>query len=145
MKKVYMPVLLLTLSLIMPPSLLAQTSPSIKRYIDKNGSNERFHVSVILQHCSGLMLAYGRFLPDKQAKERFGQMASALVLEAGDQLASLGQTSADVAFKQATEGMMYYQDPYYKKIEKTQRDTGSIFEGDVGFDFQLCQEYLKAL
>ena len=86
----------------------------------------------------------GRFLPDKQAKERFGQMASALVLEAGDQLATLGQTSADVAFKQVTEGMMYYQEPCYKKIEKTQRDTGSIFEGDVGFDFQLCQEYLKA-
>jgi hypothetical protein len=145
MKKIQLLAFVLIASSIMPLNLLAQTSPSIKQYIDKNGANERFHASVILQHCGGLMLAYGRFLPGKETKEKFGQMASTLVLAAGDQLARLEQTSADEAFKQATEGMLYYQDPYYKKIEKTQRDTGSIFEGEVGLDFQLCQEYLKGL
>ena len=119
---------------------VAQSQNGISTYMNQNDMNDTFHKAAVLQRCSGLTLAYGAYLPvDMQdQKQLYGVYSQDLAVEAGVVLIQRGQETASSVMENVKESMLYYKDVYYEKIKKTQRDTGSIFAGEVGSDLKLC-------
>ena len=74
----------------------------------------------------------------KDQKQLYGVYSQDLAVEAGVVLIQRGQETASSVMENVKESMLYYKDVYYEKIKKTQRDTGSIFAGEVGSDLKLC-------
>ena len=119
----------------------------INSYIEKNGFEDPYHVAYVMQRCAGLNMAYAKYLPSSMPKEKkiIGNLASEFFVVAGTMMRSKGMTSDQDNIKQNKKALLFFTDYYYKKIEKNQLETGSIFEGDMMGDFKICQSFAKEL
>jgi len=121
----------------------AQTVDDVMTYAEKNDLNDLYHLSAVMQRCAGLNLAYSNYLPEDMKKEKnnFSNIALELFVTSSLMLKQKGMTNDDDIKKQISNALMFYSDYYYKKIEKTQLATGSIFAGKVLEEFQYCKIY----
>lgn len=113
---------------------------SVSSYIEKHDMGDSFHLSAVYQRCAGITLAYGAYLPlDMQdQKQLFGKMSEFFGMEAGVLLISRGEATPESIVNTVKDSMLYFKDVYYQQIEKVQRNTGSIFEGQVAQDMGVC-------
>ena len=119
----------------------AQNVDDVMTYAEKNDLNDLYHLSALTQRCAGLILAYENYLPKDMIKEKkqFSIMSGELFIASALMLRNKGMTNDDDIKKQISNALLFYQDHYYKKIEKTQLSTGSIFAGKIAEEFKYCK------
>jgi hypothetical protein len=126
-------------------STSVKSQTSVIDYTNKHDMNDTFHLAGVYQRCSELTLAYGTYLPIdmQQQKNLYGKYAQDFGMEAGVLLISRGQETSSSVVNTVKESMLYFKDVFYPQIKKTQIDTGSIFEGRVAEDLQVCGALYK--
>lgn len=117
----------------------------VMKYSKENNLSDPYHASSIMQRCAGLYLAYGRYLPSSmtEQKKKFGKFSEDLIVTAGVIMQSKNMTTQRENIKQMEKALLFYNEHYYKKIEKTQLSTGSIFKGQVMEELSFCNAILK--
>ena len=115
--------------------------PTIFAYMQQNDMDDEYHQSSLFQRCAGVIGAYAKFIPQSMAqeKEALGNLSIEMLTVGAMLLAEKNMTTASENLRQVQSAFQYFVDQYYRQIERTQLNTGSIFGGSVGEEFKFCQ------
>jgi hypothetical protein len=118
---------------------------TVFEYVEQNDLNDEYHMSSLLQRCSGLIGAYAKYLPSSMQSEReqLANLSIEVLTMAGVILAEKNMTNAEATIRQLQTAYLFYVDQYYAQIEKSQLVTGSIFSGSVKDEFDFCLNTIK--
>ena len=102
-----------------------------------------FILSAILQRCSGVYGAMGKYLPKADAqtaklKETSVLLSMAYFEKSVELLNRKGQNSPTENLNQVDKSIRFFVDFYYQQLEVSQQRTGSIFSDWVQREFNLC-------
>jgi hypothetical protein len=113
----------------------------------KNSMKETYHVASVMQRCSGVYMAYGKYLPIDMLKQKriFGKIATDFIIKASTLLLDHGHNHPDKNIKKNKKAMLFFTDHYYKKLERDQLSSGSIFSGSTVKEMALCKEFMPLL
>ena len=126
-------------------SLSAKEIGTVFEYVERNDISDEYHLSSLLQRCSGVIGAYAKYLPNSMQNERtqLANLSVEILTSAGIILAEKKMTDAEATIRQLKTAYLFYVDQYYAQIEKTQLSTGSIFTGIVKDEFDFCIQWVK--
>ena len=111
--------------------------------LSEDDTTDLFIVSNVLQRCSGLYGSLTKFLPntDSQLAELKENTATWFALYFEKSVSMLNakkQNTPEKNLQTISEAIPYYVDVYYKQLEISQRNTGSIFGPWIEREFSYC-------
>tara|TARA_B100001142_G_C14156038_1_gene586522 strand:+ start:117 stop:572 length:456 start_codon:yes stop_codon:yes gene_type:complete len=136
--------ILLALSLSFIQTVSSSEVMDLFTYMKKNSMKDTFHVAAVMQRCSGVYMAYGKYLPTDMQKQKkiFGKIATEFIIKATSILLDRGQNDPDKNIEQNKKALVFFTNHYYSKLEQDQLSTGSIFSGKTAKEMALCKELM---
>ena len=111
--------------------------------LSEDDNSDPFIVSNVLQRCSGLYGAMAKFLPKSdtqlaQLKEHSASLFAVFFEKSVDVMNSAKQNTPENNLNEIAKAIPYYLDVYYRQLEISQLNTGSIFSPWTEREFEYC-------
>ncbi len=121
----------------------AQDFRGVFDMLSEDDNSDPFIVSNVLQRCSGLYGAMAKFLPKSdtqlaQLKEHSASLFAVFFEKSVDVMNSAKQNTPENNLNEIAKAIPYYVDVYYRQLEVSQLNTGSIFSPWTQREFEYC-------
>ena len=75
---------------------------------------DTFHVAAVMQRCSGVYMAYGKYLPTDMQKQKkiFGKIATEFIIKATSILLDSGQNDPDKNIEENKKALVFFTNHY---------------------------------
>ncbi|MAH60349.1 MAG: hypothetical protein CMB95_05870 [Flavobacteriaceae bacterium] len=118
--------------------------------LSEDDMTDPFMVSNVLQRCSGLYGSLAKILPKSYSqlsalKENSASLFALYFEKSISMLNAKGQNTPENNLQEISKYIPNYVDVYYRQLEISQRNTGSIFSPWIKREFDHCNKLRDAV
>lgn len=129
---------------------LSQDFRGVFEMLSEDDMSDLFIVSNVLQRCSGLYGSLAKFLPKSDSqllalKENSASLFALYFEKSVSTLNAKGQNTPENNLQEISQSISYYVDVYYRQLEVSQRNSGSIFSPWIKREFEHCNRLQEAV